>query len=90
MTVFAATNSVLRDFDPDAGGLFGFHKGAPGADDGERLAVRGRDGAVFEELDERLNEVAEVDAALLTDDLPPEAYADPGFMQFLKTAAARN
>ena len=23
-------------------------------------------------------------------DLPPEAYADPGFMQFLKTAAARN
>ena len=37
-----------------------------------------------------LNEVAEVDAALLTDDLPPEAYADPGFMQFLKTAAARN
>ena len=29
-----------------------------------------------------LNEVAEVDAALLTDDLPPEAYADPGFMQF--------
>lgn len=29
-------------------------------------------------------EVAEVDAALLTDDLPPEAYADPGFVQFLK------
>ena len=60
MTAFGATNSVLRDFDPDAGGLFGFHKGAPGADDGERLAVRGGDGAVFEELDERLNEVAEV------------------------------
>lgn len=38
-----------------------------------------------------LNEVAEVDAALLTDDLPPEAYTDPGFMQFLKTSAtARN
>ncbi|BEU96864.1 DUF3619 family protein [Acidovorax sp. DW039] len=37
-----------------------------------------------------LNEVAEVDAALLTDDLPPQAYADPGFMQFLKTAAPRN
>ncbi len=29
-------------------------------------------------------EVAAVDAALLTDDLPPEAYADPGFVQFLK------
>ena len=38
-----------------------------------------------------LNEVAEVDAALLTDDLPPEAYTDPGFMQFLKTSStARN
>lgn len=33
------------------------------------------------------NEIAEVDAALLTDDLPPEAYADPGFVQFLKTSA---
>jgi hypothetical protein len=33
----------------------------------------------------RANEVAEVDAALLTDDLPPSAYADPGFAQFLKT-----
>lgn len=29
-------------------------------------------------------EIAEVDAALLTDDLPPSAYADPGFVQFLK------
>lgn len=34
-------------------------------------------------------EVAEVDAALLTDDLPPAAYADPGFVQFLKTSAAQ-
>ena len=39
--------------------------------------------------DERsANDVAEVDAALLTDDLPPAAYADPGFVQFLKTTAA--
>lgn len=30
-------------------------------------------------------EIAEVDAALLTDDLPPSAYADPGFLQFLKS-----
>ncbi|MBC7601562.1 MAG: DUF3619 family protein [Ramlibacter sp.] len=36
------------------------------------------------ENDRRANEVAEVDAALLTDDLPPAAYADPGFIQFLK------
>ena len=33
-------------------------------------------------------EVAEVDAALLTDDLPPEAYADPGFVQFLKNGGS--
>jgi hypothetical protein len=30
-------------------------------------------------------ELAEIDAALLTDDLPPDAYADPGFAQFLKS-----
>jgi hypothetical protein len=35
--------------------------------------------------DRRASEVAEVDAALLTDDLPPSAYADPGFAQFLKS-----
>ena len=34
--------------------------------------------------DSRADELAEVDAALLTDDLPPSAYADPGFLQFLK------
>lgn len=38
--------------------------------------------------DDRVNEIAEVDAALLTDDLPPQAYSDPGFVQFLKTQAA--
>jgi hypothetical protein len=35
--------------------------------------------------DRRATEVAEVDAQLLTDDLPPAAYADPGFVQFLKS-----
>ena len=34
--------------------------------------------------DNRAQEVAEVDAALLTDDLPPAAFSDPGFVQFLK------
>lgn len=34
--------------------------------------------------DNRAEEVAEVDAALLTDALPPAAFADPGFIQFLK------
>jgi Protein of unknown function (DUF3619) len=36
--------------------------------------------------DNRAQEVAEVDAALLTDDLPPAAFADPGFVQFLKAS----
>ena len=34
--------------------------------------------------DNRAREVAEVDAALLTDELPPSAFSDPGFVQFLK------
>ena len=34
--------------------------------------------------DDRANQLAEVDSALLADDLPPSAYADPGFLQFLK------
>jgi hypothetical protein len=35
--------------------------------------------------DNRAAEIAEVDAALLTDELPPAAFADPGFVQFLKS-----
>lgn len=31
--------------------------------------------------------VAEVDAALLADDLPPDAYSDPGFEEYLKAGA---
>ena len=30
------------------------------------------------------NEMAVLDVALLVDDLPPSAYADPGFVQFIK------
>ena len=36
--------------------------------------------------EDRALEVAEVDAALLTDDLPPAAYTDSAFIQYLKTA----
>ncbi len=36
--------------------------------------------------DNRAQEVAEVDAALLTDVLPPAAFSDPGFVQFLKSS----
>ena len=39
------------------------------------------------QTERRASELAEVDAALLTDDLPPAAYADPGFVQFLKQSA---
>ena len=38
--------------------------------------------------DAQADQLAEVDAALLTDDLPPQAYADPGFLQFLKLGDA--
>lgn len=33
----------------------------------------------------QIEAAAEVDAALLADDLPPEAYRDPGFAEFLKS-----
>lgn len=35
---------------------------------------------------EQIAAAAEVDMALLADDLPPAAYTDPGFAEFLKTA----
>lgn len=34
--------------------------------------------------DSRINDIAELDIALLTDDVPPDAYADSGFLGFLK------
>ena len=39
-------------------------------------------GVMQDEL--RASEVAEVDAELLTDELPPSAYVDPGFAQYLR------
>ncbi len=36
-------------------------------------------------LDEQISAAAEIDAALLADDVPPTAYRDPGFLEFLKT-----
>jgi hypothetical protein len=35
---------------------------------------------------EQIAAAAEIDAALLSDDLPPAAYSDPGFVEFLKTS----
>jgi len=34
-------------------------------------------------------ELTEIDTALLTDDLPPSAYADPGFTQFIKSSRSK-
>lgn len=36
---------------------------------------------------EQVRAAAEVDVALLTDDLPPDAYTDPGFAEFLREPA---
>lgn len=38
--------------------------------------------------DMRASELAEIDAEILTDDLPPEAFTDPGFVQFLRNKQA--
>ncbi len=41
---------------------------------------------LIQQLHERaeIDAAADVDAALLADELPPEAYGDPGFVAFLK------
>jgi hypothetical protein len=38
----------------------------------------------------RANEIADVDTELLTDDLPPSAYTDPGFAQYLRSTIQNN
>jgi hypothetical protein len=37
-------------------------------------------------VQDQIAAAAEVDSALLSDDLPPAAYSDPGFVEFLKTS----
>lgn len=36
---------------------------------------------------QQIGTIAEIDAAMLADELPTQAYADPGFAQFLKAEA---
>ncbi|HET7526718.1 MAG TPA: DUF3619 family protein [Burkholderiaceae bacterium] len=36
-------------------------------------------------VDQQVRAAAEIDAAILTDDLPPQAYSDPGFAEFLRS-----
>jgi hypothetical protein len=38
--------------------------------------------------DARINDIAAVDIALLSDDVPPDAYMDSGFLAFLKLSSA--
>ena len=44
--------------------------------------------SVIEEIHDRsqIAAAADIDVALLSDKLPPDAYRDPGFVEFLKTA----
>jgi len=44
----------------------------------------------FVQDDNRIKELAEVDAALLTDDLPTAAYTDPGFLEYIKSSFDAN
>ncbi|WP_114662228.1 DUF3619 family protein [Polynucleobacter necessarius] len=48
------------------------------------VLVFGLIGIAHWQNDSRLTDTAEVDVALLTDDVPPDAYADSGFLAFLK------
>lgn len=36
-------------------------------------------------VDQQVRAAAEIDAAILTDDLPPQAYSDQGFAEFLRS-----
>lgn len=42
----------------------------------------------WQQDDELLRVTADIDAALLADDLPPPAYTDPGFAEFLKSSGS--
>ncbi|QXL84782.1 DUF3619 family protein [Comamonas sp. NLF-1-9] len=41
------------------------------------------------QVENTTSELTEIDTALLTDELPPSAYADPGFAQFLKSSRSK-
>lgn len=40
--------------------------------------------------EQTVSDLAEIDTALLVDDLPPTAYSDPGFMQFLRQSGSES
>lgn len=53
------------------------------------LLVVGFSSLMVQEESQRIAEIAHIDAQLLADDVPPSAYADPGFVQFLQEMANR-
>lgn len=84
-TIFRQGNTATLSFGEDVLGLWGRVTSAA-------LVIALAAGLVAIDIvqgEDRASEVAEVDAALLTDDLPPAAYADPGFLQFLKSASSQ-
>jgi hypothetical protein len=53
------------------------------------LLVAGLVGIDWWHTNEQIQAAAEIDAALLGDDLPPSAYADPGFVEFVASPQPR-
>ena len=51
------------------------------------VLLAGLTGIGILEENQRAEELAEVDTAILTDELPPSAYTDAGFAQFLKASS---
>ena len=47
--------------------------------------VAGLWGVHLYHTEEKVQAAADIDTALLTDDLPPDAYADPGFSEYLRS-----
>lgn len=50
------------------------------------VLLAGLIGIQYWDLYEQVQAAADIDAALLTDDLPPQAFSDPGFAEYLKSA----
>lgn len=53
------------------------------------VLVAGFSTLMVHEESQRIAEIAHIDAELLADDVPPSAYADPGFVQYLQEKAHR-
>lgn len=95
----ARQQALARRKVPLAQPVYGVAWAGAGALGGERPGLLGRLAAALPlillaaglvtisglQSERRAKEVAEVDAALLTDALPPSAYTDPGFLEYLKS-----